>query len=209
MLARFSLLRGVLSRSYVSIDQVPIWKLDNFHFQVPTLVDCKAHRDFLVVNETQIPPSIVSYSLEYFLRHRLLLDEHWPEICMLVKRQLKTYDRHVAPHVFRVAQYMSLLGEKNQELWDIVETKLVKEGLIRYLTEVQCVILLRNFAEAGLGSDALIAKLTQEVELHARELPPKMLKSAIEAFEISGRGSPKTLQLLTAQLKFAGAPIPA
>ena len=201
MLARLALATRSLSRSYVALDQIAIWKLDRFHFIVPTLIDCKAHRDFLVSNEMQLPPSIISYSLDCMVMMNLLLDSHWPDICMLVKRQLKTYDRHVAPHVFNVAAAMARLGEKNKEMWEIIESKLLKEGLVRYLTEGQCARLMQALAVAGQGSDELHTRLLDEVKLHFQELNELELKLALQALEITGKADAITMETLSEGLK--------
>lgn len=201
MFARLTLATRSLRRSYVPLNQIAIWKQDRFHFIVPTLIDCKAHRDFLVSNEDQVPPNIISYSLDCMVRRNLLLDNYWPDICMLVKRQLKTYDRHVAPHVYRVASAMAQLGEKNQELWQLIEDKLLKEALVRYLSESQCAELLSVLATAEIGSDQLHSRLLDEVKLHCLELSAAQIKMVLAALEITGKGDAATIHALQEGIK--------
>jgi O-methyltransferase involved in polyketide biosynthesis len=88
-------------------------------------------------------------------------------------------------------------------LWEIVETKLVTEGLVRYLSESQCANLIYALAVVGKGSDALFEKLDAEVRLHYLAMETEDLEAAMEGLELSGRGNAKTFETLSQRLREA------
>lgn len=193
MLSRVSQL---LRRSYVPSSSLPVWKYDIMTFAVPNLINCRRHKEFLYANEDQLPPQVLAHSLGVIASLKIPLDEHWPDICVLVKRQIKSYDRNVAKQLFKIAGYMAMLGETNQEFWDIVDQKFVKEDLYRYLAEGECATLLRGLSEIGVGSNQLWDRLEGQVRKHYLELEKDELNDAIDALQITGRGSPETLKVL-------------
>ena len=193
-------LTSLLRRGYVKPYEVPIWKYDAFNFAIPNLINCKQHKEFLTVNEDQLPPAFICASLNQMTTLGIQLDENWPEICQLVKRNLKTFDMYAIRHIYKVARCMALLGETNEELWEIVEDKLVKQGLSRYLTEQQAARLMYGLYKVGKGTDELWKRLEAEVHRHADAMKTSDLKEAVEALEVTGRGSKATIEKLKTRL---------
>lgn len=193
MLGRFSL---ALKRFYVKPRDIAIYKHDALNWTAASLINCKQHKEFLHLNEHQLVPFVLCKSLTVIAGNEIPLDEHWPEIVMLVKRQIKTYDRHVIHFLFQIGKFMAEVGEANDEFWEIMESKLVDENLCRYLNEDQAAKLMHGLCKIGKGSDELWRRLEREVSMHFLAMKPDNLKEAIEALEISSKGSKETIEKL-------------
>ena len=168
---------------------------------VQNFINCHQHLDFLKANEGQIPPKVLGDLLYQISGLQLPLDEHWPEICKHVKTIISEYTRAVTPDLVHVARCMAELGETNQEFWDIIETKLIKEGMCRYVSEHEAAELLWGLCKVGRGSDELWKRLENEVSRHYLSLETDHLTEAIYALEVSGKGDKNIVLKLKSRLK--------
>jgi hypothetical protein len=170
---------------------------------MPNFVSIQQHRDFLVANEKLLTPMALSASLACINYYELTLDEHWPEVVMLVKRTIANYDRHAIGHIYRAARHLGMLGERNEEFWGIIETKLVTENLHRYLTEFQCARLMRALAEVGKGSPELWGKLERQVKLFSDHLEADDIEEVLQASHLSTRVTEDCLAVLKEAPQYA------
>jgi len=160
------------------------------------LINVRQHRDFLLANETQLTPLILSASLSSIDYYELPLDEHWPDVVKLVKRTITNYDYHAIRGIYKAARHLGMLGERNDEFWEIIETKLVKENLHRYLTEWQCCRLMRALAEVGKGSPELWSKLERQVVLFRHLLEAEDIEEVIETGKLTSKVSDVCLEAI-------------
>lgn len=194
-------LTSVLFRSYFRPRDIPIYKHDMMSGMVTNFVNCRQHLEFLKTNEGQIPPKIVGDLMCAIAGLQLPLDEHWPEICRHVKEIVAEYNRHTITDLYRVMRHMAELGEANKEFWDLMETKLMKEGLVRYLSESEAAGLLWGLCKVNRGSDELWKRLEKEVSRYYVSLEAEQLKDAIYGLEVSGKGEKEVIDVLKNELK--------
>lgn len=71
----------------------------------------------------------------FFIAHNKLekTPEFWNIILPLVKKQLTTIDRNCIASFLKMIQAGSEMTLQDNEFWSTVETKLVDEGLHRYI----------------------------------------------------------------------------
>ena len=192
---------NLIRRSYFKPRDIAIWKHDVMVEMVPNFITLSQHLDFLKTNENQIPPKVIGDLLNQISVLEIPLDEHWPEICKIVKTIIKDYDRAAIYELYVVTRCIAEVGEANQEFWDMIEHKMMNEGLCRYLTESQAAGLLWSLCKVGKGSDELWKKLEKEVSKFYLSLEPKELQEAIYGLEVSGKGDKNTILKLKSRLR--------
>lgn len=189
--------------SYVKPLDIALWKHDRLMMSMPNLIDIKGHKELLLQNEDLLTPTILSASLSNIHYYELPLDEHWPEVVQLVKRKIANYDYQAIRGIYKAARHLGMLGESNDEFWEIIETKLIKENLHRYLTEWQCARLMRALAEVGKGSPELWTALERQVKLFNQYLEPDDIEEVIEASQISNKVTDECLAAIKEAPRFA------
>ena len=194
-------LGNVLRRFYFRPRDIGMNRHDVMIWMVPNFINCREHLDFLKTNEGQIPPKVIGDALASIANLQLPLDEYWPEICEHVKSIIKEYGRNAKSDLIRVARHIAELGEANQEFWDLIEKKLMKDGLVRYLSETEAAQLLWGLCKVNRGSDELWKRLENEVSRYYVSLENEELGEAIYALEVSGKGDKNVVQKLKSRLK--------
>ena len=75
------------------------------------------------------------YAFLYIMDNKLeKTPEFWNFLVPLVKKQMTTLDRNTIKSLFNAIRGASIGFLQDNEFWEIVEQKLVDEGLHRYLT---------------------------------------------------------------------------
>ena len=186
----------ILRRNYVQPTSVPVWKRDWMGMMIPNLMSCRDHRQFLLANEDSLPPNILAMALGQISISKLQLDDSWIDICSLVKRQLLTYDKNVIEQLYQISIYLSYLGENSPDIWELIEHKLLRDNLYKFLSASQCVKLLRNMSEHEIGSDELWSTLEDQISDRYKSLDFEETHEALQAFDIAGRGKEDTIRNL-------------
>ena len=119
---------NLIRRSYFKPRDIAIWKHDVMVEMVPNFITLSQHLDFLKTNENQIPPKVIGDLLNQISVLEIPLDEHWPEICKIVKTIIKDYDRAAIYELYVVTRCIAEVGEANQEFWDMIEHKMMNES---------------------------------------------------------------------------------
>ena len=65
---------------------------------------------------------------------------------------------------------------QDNEFWEIVEQKLVDEGLLRYLYLEQISTLILSLSQVGRGSDDLIESIEKYLIKHRKGLTPLVIE---------------------------------
>lgn len=97
--------------------------------------------------------------------------------------------------LYDIARSFAILGEKNDEFWQIVEKKLVGENLYKFLTESQAARLMRGLSLVGKGSDELWGKLESVVKKYHMTLDANDINEAVDAYIATGRGNSEAMKL--------------
>jgi len=71
---------------------------------------------------------------------------------------------------------------QDNEFWELVEQKLVDEGLHRYFELDQLVKILVNLANVGRGSDELIEIIEKTLIKHRKAITPEIAANARHGF---------------------------
>lgn len=78
---------------------------------------------------------------------------------------------------------------QDNEFWELVEQKLVDEGLHRYFRLDQITEILNYLANVGRGSDELIETIEKTLIKHRKALTPEIIANARQGFLKVNKGS--------------------
>ena len=78
---------------------------------------------------------------------------------------------------------------QDNEFWELVEQKLVDEGLHRYFKLDEIVGILNCLANVGRGSDELIEVIEKTLIKHRKALTPEITDGARQGFMRINKGS--------------------
>ena len=106
-----------------------------------------------------------------------------------VKKQLATLDRNCVKSLRNFIIGASMMQLQDNEFWATVETKLVDEGLHRYLDLEQMAEMLNYLADVGRGSDELIDIIEKTMIKHRKALTPFITDVARIGFQKINKGS--------------------
>ena len=82
--------------------------------------------------------------------------EFWDVILPRVKAQVPTLDRQCTHSLSQIIAGAGIMQIQDNELWESLESKLVDEGLLRYMKLEEQAKVLCYFSNCGRGSDELI-----------------------------------------------------
>ena len=127
----------------------------------------------------------------YFIAHMKLekTPEFWSVIVPMVKKQLATLDRNCTKSLMKFIQAASEMNLQDNEFWSTVETKLVDEGLHRYLQLDEISDVLGYLANVGRGSDELLEIIEKTVIRHRKALTPQIINQTRIGFQKINKGS--------------------
>ena len=115
--------------------------------------------------------------------------DFWNRIVPLVKQQLQGLDRETVPSLFKASEGAAGMYLQDNEFWEIVEQKLVDEGLHRYFTLEQSAQLLCQLARVGRGSDDMVELIEKTFIKHRKGLTPEVIEIAQQGFRKINKGS--------------------
>lgn len=104
--------------------------------------------------------------------------DFWNLILPTVKTQLATLDRQCIKSLYHFIEGASAMSLQDNEFWEMVDQKLLDEGLHRYLTLEQITEVLNYLADVGRGSDELIEVIEKTLIKHRRALTPEIIEVA-------------------------------
>ena len=152
-----TLQRNVHARGYNDFDDMPY---HIFHEINAALQVCHNLKDYGFVFEkygADMTDFQIAYAFEDIALDNLeKLPEFWNIILPKVKEQFPTLDRQCTQAMYKVIHGASVMQLQDNELWEMIESKLVDEGLLRYFTLRDTSRILCCFARVGRGSDELL-----------------------------------------------------
>ena len=96
--------------------------------------------------------------------------EFWDVILPRVKAQVPTLDRQCTHSLSQIIAGAGIMQIQDNELWESLESKLVDEGLLRYMKLEEQAKVLCYFSNCGRGSDELIEQLEKTFIRHRKAL---------------------------------------
>ena len=130
------------------------------------------------------------YSFQFIMIHKLDKNEDfWNFLVPLVKKQMTTLDRNTIRSLFDAINGASQGFLQDNEFWEIVEQKLVDEGLHRYLKLEQLVDIIVALGRVGRGSDDLVEVIEKTLIKHRKGLTDKTIAQAKIGFASVNKGS--------------------
>ena len=78
---------------------------------------------------------------------------------------------------------------QDNEFWEIVEQKLVDEGLYRYYTLEQLADMVNMLGRVGRGSDDMMELIEKTFIKHRKGLTPEVIDKAQQGFAKVNKGS--------------------
>lgn len=115
--------------------------------------------------------------------------DFWNIIVPLVKKQLKTLDRQTTPALLKAIEGAAGMYLQDNEFWELVEQKIVDEGLWRYFTIEETANLLCQLARVGRGSDDIVELFEKQFIKHRKGLTPETIFIAQQGFRNINKGS--------------------
>ena len=116
------------------------------------------------------------YAFMFINEHKLDKNpDYWTFLVPMVKKQMTTLDRQTIKSLYN-AIYGAAVGQlQDNEFWEIVEQKLVDEGLHRYLDLDQMGDIIVALGKVGRGSDDLVEIIEKTFIKHRKGLTPKII----------------------------------
>lgn len=103
--------------------------------------------------------------------HNMIRGESfWNEMVPLVKDQLRTLDRQGVHAIHLAITGAGMWQLQDNEFWEIIEQKLVDQGLLRYLNLDQQSEVVQALGRVNRGSDLLLENIERQFILHRRAL---------------------------------------
>ncbi len=116
-------------------------------------------------------------------------EEFWSLILPTVKTQLSKLDRNCVKSLYHFIEGASAMTLQDNEFWEIVEQKLVDEGLHRYFRLDQLTEVLNYLANVGRGSDEMLEIIEKTLIKHRKALTPEIIDTARQGFLRINKGS--------------------
>ena len=115
--------------------------------------------------------------------------EFWDEILPLVKKQLAGLDRQTCPALGMAIEAGAGMYLQDNEFWELIEHKIVDEGLWRYFDLMETANMLCAFARVGRGSDDIVELFEKHFIKHRKGLTPQIIEVASRGFQKINKGS--------------------
>ena len=113
----------------------------------------------------------------------------WEVILPMVKKQIATLDRNCTKSLYHFIEGASSMTLQDNEFWELVEQKLVDEGLHRYFRLDQLSEVLNYLANVGRGSDEMLEIIEKTLIKHRKALTPEIIDTARQGFLRINKGS--------------------
>ena len=123
-------------------------------------------------------------------------EDFWNIILPTVKRQLATLDRNCIKSLYHFIEGASAMTLQDNEFWELVEQKLVDEGLHRYLRLDELSEVLNFLASVGRGSDEMLEIIEKTLIKHRKALTPDIIDTARQGFLRINKGSELLFRVL-------------
>ena len=107
----------------------------------------------------------------------------------MVKKQLATLDRETTKALVAGIEGAAMGYIQDNELWEIVEQKLVDEGLHRYITLEKLAHILKMLGRVGRGSDDMVEIIEKTFIKHRKGLTDETIAVAKIGFASVNKGS--------------------
>ena len=113
----------------------------------------------------------------------------WEVILPMVKKQIATLDRNCTKSLYHFIEGASSMTLQDNEFWELIEQKLVDEGLHRYFRLAQLSEVLNYLANVGRGSDEMLEIIEKTLIKHRKALTPEIIDTARQGFLRINKGS--------------------
>ena len=107
----------------------------------------------------------------------------------MVKKQIATLDRNCTKSLYHFIEGASSMTLQDNEFWELIEQKLVDEGLHRYFRLDQLSEVLNYLANVGRGSDEMLEIIEKTLIKHRKALTPEIIDTARQGFLRINKGS--------------------
>ena len=184
-------IRSIHARGYNNFD-------DNvnmiYHEVNCMLMHCKNTDNIVYIykkfGDEIMTPEQIMYGFRFICWNKLeKTPEFWSVIVPMVKKQLAPLDRQTIASIMCCIEGASMGYIQDNELWELIEQKLVDEGLHRYLTLEQMADILVYLGRVGRGSDDMIEVIEKTFIKHRKGLRAETIEKAKLGFGSVNKGS--------------------
>lgn len=121
--------------------------------------------------EDKMTPEQIMFGFKIIATQNLeRTQDFWKVIVPLVKKQLSTLDRETVSSMMMAIEGAGSMQLQDNEFWEIFEQKFVDEGLHRYFTLEQLVLILCHLGAVGRGSDDMVEIIEKTLIKHRKGL---------------------------------------
>ena len=156
------------------------------------MLHCKNTPNFVFLyqrwGDKYMTPEQIMYGFNFIAQNGLeRTPDFWNIIVPMVKKQMSTLDRNTVKPLLVAIEGETAMFPKDNEFWEIVEQKLVDEGLHRYYSLEQLSKILLNLGRVGRGSDDMVEIIEKTFIKHRKGLTPATIENAKLGFANPGR----------------------
>ena len=135
-------------------------------------------------------PEQIMYGFRFIGIHGLEKNpDFWNVIVPMVKKQLKTLDRQTTNALKQCIEGAATMYLQDNELWELVEQKLVDEKLHRYFNLDDLSEILCYLGRVGRGSDEMVEIIEKTFIKHRKGLTERAISNAKIGFAAVNKGS--------------------
>ena len=184
-------LRSVHSRGYNNYDDTVTMQ---FHEINLALMNARNTQNIAYLYQRWGPdimtPEQIAFGFRSVAMHKLEKSpEFWNIILPIVKKQMTTLDRQTVRSLLMSIEAASAMYLQDNEFWEIVEQKVVDEGLHRYFSLEEMSELLCHLGRVGRGSDDMVEIIEKYFIKHRKGLTERTIANAKVGFAAVNKGS--------------------
>ena len=184
-------LRAVHQRGYNNFDDHVIHYFKEINM---AMFHCKNTPNFVFLyqrwGDKYMTPEQIMYGFNFIAQNGLeRTPDFWNIIVPMVKKQMSTLDRNTVKPLLMAIEGAAAMFLQDNEFWEIVEQKLVDEGLHRYYSLEQLSKILLNLGRVGRGSDDMVEIIEKTFIKHRKGLTPATIENAKLGFASVNKGS--------------------
>ena len=182
--------RSIHQRGYNNFNDVYEFDFHEINLQLGNAVGIENIMFIYKKFEGKMTPEQIMFGFRKIGVHGLERNEDfWKILVPLVKKQISTLDRETIRPLMTAIEGAQAMYLSDNEFWELVEQKLVDEGLHRYYNLDELAHLVLYLSKVGRGSDDMIEIVEKTMIKHRKGLTPETIAIAKEGFSRINKGS--------------------
>lgn len=178
------------------------WELERKEYveltmAIQSVYNCKMLGEILKDNIHMLTDYQLSFAMFHLWNHEITIDAHFYNVVSpILKEYIKNFDRECNKSLAEITTFLGRMKVQDDALWTLLEDKLLKERLYRYIPLFDLIDLAHGMATANRGSEELYNVIENVIIKHRFRLNEDKARVAYDCYSSLNRGSPLLFQVL-------------